>query len=152
MNNIKPAERYYFNIIARAEEERGPLKWSCGKTIYAAILEGIVGNPNNVNAPKLGDVTHPKKGHDLLVQQNMRHEGGHQFPDYAGTQFMPTSPMGTTRQINKWIKNLHDLDTLRVLKPKEEMLLALEEVFGYLGPAHPKQVYRSITDPFEPAW
>lgn len=152
LNSIKPLERYYFNIIARGEEERGPLKWSCGKTIYAAILEGIVGNPNNVNVPILGDVTHPKKGHDLLVRQTMKGQGGMMFPDYEGTQFMPTSPLGTTRQINKWVKNLHDLDTLRMIRPKEEMLVALEGVFGYLGPAHSKQVWRSITDAFEPAW
>lgn len=152
LNGIKPIERYYFNVIARGQEERGPLKWSCGKAIYAAILEGIVGNPNDPQVPVLGDVTHPKKGHDLLVRQTIRHEGGMQLPDYAGTQYMPTSQLGTTRQINKWMKQLHDLDTLRVLRSKDEMLVALEQVFGYLGEAAPKQVWRSITDTFEPAW
>jgi len=152
LTTIKPSERYYFNIIVREEEERGVVKWSCGKTIYAKILEGIVGNKSNPNVPPLGDITDPKKGYDLYVLRTIKNHDSGSWPDYSGSQFLPSTPLGKPKQIKLWLSQLHDLTALRILPSKESMLSALEDVFGYLGPVSPKQKYRSLTDPFEPAW
>ena len=150
---IKPNERYYFNIIVRDEEERGVVKWSCGKTIYTKILEGIVGNESNPNVPRLGDITDPKKGYDLHIRKIVKNGGGsHGWPDYSASQFLPSTPLGKPKQIKLWLSQLHDLSALRILSSKESMESALEDVFGYLGAVNPKQKYRSLTDPFEPAW
>lgn len=149
---IKPVERYYFNIIVRGEEERGVLKWSCGKTIYAKILEGIVGNESNPNVIALGDITNPKTGHDFYVRRVMKGSASVQFPDYSTSQFLPSTPMGTPEQMQLWSTQLHDLHALRKLSSVESMMSALEEVFGYLGPENSKSKYRSLADPFEPAW
>lgn len=154
LRKIKPVERYYFNIIARGEEERGVLKWTCGRVIYAKILEGILGNKSNPNVVRLGDITDPQTGHDLYVKRTMKGNisSGMSWPDYSTSQFMPSTPLGSPEQIELWMSQLHDLTALRLLSPKEDMLVALEDVFGYLGPVNPKQKFRSITDPFEPSW
>jgi hypothetical protein len=60
--------------------------------------------------------------------------------------------LGKPKQIKLWLSQLHDLSALRILSSKESMESALEDVFGYLGAVKPKQKYRSLTDPFEPAW
>ena len=148
MTDLKPIERYYFNVIIRGEEELGVRKWSCGKPIYNVILEGMLGNPKNVNVPVLGDITDPKKGYDLHVRNGLYRS------DIVNTsaQFLPTSPLGTRSQIKRWFDQLYDLTALRHLKSDEEMLSALENTFGYLGPVNPNQKYRFITDPWEPAW
>lgn len=151
---LKPVERYYFNIIVREEQERGVLKWSCGRTLYTVITEGIVGNPKNPLIKPLGDVTDPKTGHDLFVKCNQVAAGGNMFPDYSASQFLPSTPLGTAKQVKEWMKNLHDLESLRVLHTEIEMKDYLAEHLGISGEIAraKKRVFRDITEPFEPGW
>lgn len=154
VNSIKPIERYYFNIIVRGEEERGVLKWSCGRKIYSEIFEGIKGHPSNPNVVALGDITHVEKGHDLHIKKIAGRVSGNgiHLADFSAIQFLPFTPLGTSEQIKLWLSQLHNLNALRILAPENVMLDALEDVFGFLGPTRPKKKYRSLFDPFEPAW
>jgi len=152
LNSIKPSERYYFNSIVRGEEERGVLNWSCGKTIYAKILENIVENESNPNVVALGDITDPKKGFDLHVRRTIKNTDNGPWPDYSSSQFLPSTPMGKPKQVKLWLAQLRDLTALRILSSKEDMIDAMEDVFGHLGPVNSKQKYRSISDPFVPSW
>lgn len=149
---IKPFERYYFNIIVRGNEERGVLKWACGRSIYTKIIEGIFGNESNPNVPRLGNISDSKKGHDLYIKRIMNSDRGASWPDYSGSQFLPSTPLGTPKQIKLWLSQLHDLSALRILSSEDSMSSALEDAFGYLGPFDSKTKYRSLNDPFEPSW
>lgn len=150
INSVMAFERYFFNVIVRGEEKRGVLKWGCGRATYQAIICGICGNPKNTTLPKLGDVTHPMTGYDFHISQPTQAKQG--FIDYLGSQFLPSTKMGTPRQVKMWASQLHDLSQIRQVQPKSEMMNALEGIFGYLGSVRPGQIYRSVMDPFEPEW
>lgn len=153
VKNLRPINAYYFNIIDRGMEDKGVSKFSCGTMLYKRIIEGIRGNESNPNVVKLCDITHMVKGHDFYVQKRIKPtNSGETWIDYNSCQFLPSTPLGTTEQVMGWMNQLHDLEKLRILSSKEEMLSAMEEVFGYLGSIRRKQIYRSISDPFNPAW
>lgn len=125
---LKPIERYYFNVIVRSETDEsgnvkknvGPKILSVGKTVYEIILRGICGD-KEMNQPKLGDVTDFKTGRDFKLVKTIRKSGDNTYPNYETSHFLDESPAGDPDECKVWMENLHDLASLRVVKPAAEL-------------------------------
>jgi hypothetical protein len=125
---LKPIERYYYNVIVRTETSEdgtvkhnvGPKILSVGKTVHEIILRGILGD-KEMNQPQLGDVTNFKNGRDFKLVKTIRKSGDNTFPNYEGSHFLDESPAGDPDDCKKWMEALHDLSSLRVLKSAEEL-------------------------------
>lgn len=125
---IKPIERYYYNVIVREERAEdgtvkknvGPKILSVGKTVHEIILRGILGD-KEMNQPQLGDVTDFKNGYDFKLVKTIRKSGDQSFPNYEGSHFLEQSPAGDPDECKRWMENLHDLKALRILKTYEEL-------------------------------
>lgn len=125
---IKPVERYYYNVIVREERSEdgtvkknvGPKILSVGKTVHEIILRGILGD-KEMNQPPLGDVTDFKNGYDFKLVKTIRKSGDQSFPNYEGSHFLEQSPAGDPDDCKKWMEGLHDLKALRILKSYEEL-------------------------------
>jgi hypothetical protein len=136
---IKPVERYYYNVIVRAEKDFktgdtkknvGPKIYSCGKQVHAKILRAIIGDPS-AGEKGLGDVTHPKDGRDFRVVKKVIKGGGNkEYPNYDNSKFDDVSPAGSPDELENWLENLHDLQALRVVKSPEELKQALRVHLG----------------------
>ena len=136
---IKPIERFYWNTIVRQQlnpktnsmdTNVGPKVFSCGKTLQTIIIDSINGN-QITGLKKLGNVLHPSEGRDFrLVKKIKKGNGGFEYPDYAQSSFEDISPLGTDAEIKSWLANLHDLDSFRVLLPREEIIAAMAEFFN----------------------
>jgi hypothetical protein len=151
---LKPIERYYYNVIVRTETDDngnvkknvGPKILSVGKTVHEAILRGICGD-KEMNQPKLGDVTDFKTGRDFKLVKTIRKSGDVSYPNYESSHFLDESPAGEPEECSNWTKNLHDIASLRVLRPSDELE---GELMVHLGL---KQEVSSNFDPsrFKPA-
>lgn len=125
---LKPIERYYYNVIVREERAEdgsvkknvGPKILSVGKTVHEIILRGILGD-KEMSQEALGDVTDPKTGCDFKLVKTIRKSGDQQFPNYDGSHFLEASPAGDPDEWKRWVDNLHDLYSLRTLKTYEEL-------------------------------
>jgi hypothetical protein len=125
---IKPVERYYYNVIVREERAEdgtikknvGPKILSVGKTVHEIILRGILGD-KEMNQPELGDVTDFKNGYDFKLIKTIRKSGDQSFPNYEGSHFLEQSPSGDPDECKRWMESLHDLNALRILKTYEEL-------------------------------
>lgn len=125
---LKPIERYYYNVIVREERDEsgnvkknvGPKILSVGKTVHEIILRGILGD-KEMNQPELGDVTDPKTGYDFKLVKTIRKSGDQQFPNYESSHFLEQSPAGDPDDWKRWMEGLHDLTALRVLKTPDEL-------------------------------
>jgi hypothetical protein len=125
---LKPIERYYYNVIVRSETDEsgnvkknvGPKILSVGKTVHEAILRGICGD-KEMNQPRLGDVTDFKTGRDFKLVKTIRKSGENTYPNYESSHFLDESPAGDPDECKRWMENLHDLHSLRVLKSSEEL-------------------------------
>jgi hypothetical protein len=134
---IKPVERYYYNVIVREERGEdgavrknvGPKILSVGKMVHEIILRGILGD-KEMNQPRLGDVTDQKVGYDFKLVKTIRKSGDQQFPNYESSHFLEQSPAGTPDEWKTWLENLHDLETLRILKTPEELEHELQVHLG----------------------
>lgn len=134
---IKPVERYYYNVIVREERAEdgtvkknvGPKILSVGKMVHEIILRGILGD-KEMNQPRLGDVTDQKSGYDFKLVKTIRKSGDQQFPNYEGSHFLEQSPAGTPDEWKSWMDNLHDLESLRILKTAEELEHELQVHLG----------------------
>lgn len=134
--DLKGVERYYYNVLVRQEKDMktgetlknvGPKIFSCGKTIHAMIVRAIVGDKSAGEEP-LGDITNPKNGHDFKLVKKMNGE----YPNYDLSKFLDASPLGSPDEINNWLENLHDLQTIRVVKNEDELKHALKIHLGLL--------------------
>jgi hypothetical protein len=125
---LKPVERYYYNCIVREERDEngnvkknvGPKILSVGKTLHEIILRGILGD-TEMNQPRLGDVTDFKNGYDFKLIKTIRKSGDNSYPNYEGSHFLEQSPAGDPDECKRWMENLHDLNSLRVLKTADEL-------------------------------
>lgn len=136
---IKPIERFYWNTIVRQQLNSktntmdtnvGPKVFSCGKTLQTIIVDSINGN-QITGLRRLGNVLHPSEGRDFrLVKKIKKGNAGFEYPDYAQSSFEDVSPLGTDEEIKGWLANLHDLDSYRVLLPREEIIAAMAEFFN----------------------
>lgn len=145
---LKPIERYYFNVIVRAETDDngnvkknvGPKILSVGKTVYEIILRGICGD-KEMNQPKLGDVTDFKTGRDFKLVKTVKKSGDNTYPNYETSHFLEESVAGDPDECKRWMENLHDLNSLRVIKTAQELE---NELLVHLGL---KQETNSSFDP-----
>lgn len=138
---IKPVERYYYNVIVRkvfnpktneTEKNVGPLIYSCGKTVHSKIMTAIIGDVKAGKKPK-GDITDPKSGRDFrLVKKTAVGAGGMTYPSYDESEFEEQSPAGTPEELERWLANLHDLQSLRVLKDEATLKRALQIHLGVI--------------------
>jgi len=137
---IKPVERYYYNVIVRQEKQKdgtflknvGPKIYSCGKTVHAKIMRAIVGDQTAGEKP-LGDITHPTNGRDFrLVKKVVKGGGGAEYPNYDNSKFEEVSPLGEMDDMQGWLANLHDLQALRVLKDEETLKRELKVHLGLI--------------------
>lgn len=134
---IKPVERYYYNVIVREERSEdgtvkknvGPKILSVGKTVHEIILRGILGD-KEMNQPRLGDVTDFKDGYDFKLIKTIRKSGDQSFPNYEGSHFLEQSPAGDPDECKRWMENVHDLKALRILKTYDELK---HELLVHLG-------------------
>lgn len=136
---IKPIERFYWNVIVRQqinektgniEKNVGPKILSCGKTLQTIVLESINGS-ELTGRKKLGNITHPLTGRDFrLVKKITKGNSGAGYPKYDQSSFEDPSELGTEEQIKNWLDNMHNLDDLRNLRPREELIAALREHFN----------------------
>lgn len=135
---IKPVERYYYNVIVRQEKDKdgtvlknvGPKIYSCGKTVHAMIMRAIVGDQSAGFKP-LGDITHPTNGRDFrLVKKVVKGGNGAEYPNYDKSVFDDPSPLGEMDQMEEWINSLHDLSALRTLKDEATLKHELKVHLG----------------------
>lgn len=135
--SIKPIERYYYNVIVRQmvnekgemEKNVGPLIYSGGKTILKMLIRAITGSPE-IQEPALGDITDIKTGRDFKLVKTMQGQGKDSYPQYYSSKFLDPSPLGTPSEVEKWLAEMHDLQSLRILKPKEELKHGLKVYLG----------------------
>ena len=135
---IKPVERYYYNVIVRQEKDKdgnslknvGPKVYSCGKTVHSKIVRAIVGDEDAGESP-LGDVSHPSTGRDFrVVKKTTKGGGGREYPNYDNSKFEDVSSAGSPDELETWIENLNDLQALRALKTQDELKHALRVHLG----------------------
>jgi len=150
---IKPIERYYYNVIVRSqineksgemEKNVGPKIFSVGKTLHKMIIRAIVGDESLDEKP-LGDVTDFTNGRDFKLMKTMRQSGTQSYPNYSESKFLDPSPLGNPEEIEKWLAGVHDLVTLRTLKPLEELKEQLKVHLGLI----PDKANGSGFDPTE---
>jgi len=138
--SIKPIERFYWNAIVRQqlnpktnsmEKNVGPKVLSCGKTLQTIIIDSINGN-QITGLKRLGNVLHPSEGRDFRLVKKIKKgsSGGFEYPDYAQSSFEDISALGTDDEVKMWLENLHDLDSFRILLPREEIVAAMHEFFN----------------------
>jgi hypothetical protein len=137
---LKPVERYYYNVIVRSEKDKegnlqknvGPKIYSCGKTVHAKIMRAIIGD-ESAGEPALGDVTNPKSGRDFkVVKKVVKGGGGAEYPNYDNSKFEDLSPVGSPTEFEKWINEMHDLQSLREVKSIDELKHALKVHLGMI--------------------
>ena len=136
--DIKPVERYYYNVIVRSERDKdnnvlknvGPKIYSCGKTVHAKIIRAIVGDEDAGESP-LGDISSPASGRDFrVVKKTIKGGGGKEYPNYDNSKFEDVSSAGSPDELATWIENLNDLQALRTVKSPDELKHALRVHLG----------------------
>ena len=122
---LKGIERYYYNVMVRQEKDIktgetiknvGPKIFSCGKTIHGMIMRAIVGD-EAAGEEALGDITNPKTGRDFKLVKKIVGD----YPNYDQSKFIESSPLGEPKEVDNWLSNLHDLQSIRVLKSEDEL-------------------------------
>lgn len=135
---IRPVDRYYFNVIVRAEKDKdgtlqknvGPKVYSCGKTVYQnKIMRAMTGDAL-AGKKALGDITHPVSGRDFRLVKKIVKGASGEYPNYDDSEFEDSSPVGTPDEFKKWMEGLIDLNSLRVVKSDEELRHALKVHLG----------------------
>lgn len=133
-SRIKAIERYYYNAVVRfydkkgnLERSEGPKILSIGKNLHEKIVRAIVGDPK-AGEKGLGDISDLVTGRDFKIVKKLRPVTF--YPYYDESKFLDPSPLGDKDQVAEWLANLNDLAALRVLKPVEEMDIALQKYTG----------------------
>ncbi len=132
---IKPQERIYCNVVARRQldkngiqqENVGPLILSIGKKLYTKIVYYIIGDVS-LGKKGLGEVWDMKTGRDFRIVKTIGLGG---YPNYDTSEFASeSSPAGNPDQCEKWLSSLHDLTSLRMVKPFAELDKELKVYMG----------------------
>jgi hypothetical protein len=126
---IKPIERYYWNAMVRTltnkqgvqEHNVGPKIFSCGKQLQSKLLRAMTGD-EAVELEGLGDITDLEEGRDLRVIKRLVKGGGDEkYPNYNESVFLNPSVAGNAEEVEQWLANRHDLESLRRIVPQEEL-------------------------------
>lgn len=131
--SIKPAERFYYNVIVRQqvnsktktlETNVGPKIYSCPKQVQTIISESFHGSEIS-GRRKLGDVANIATGRDFRLVKQIK---GGTYPDYGQSSFEDVSPLGTEAEIRNWVTCYHDIEKIPVFLSYEEMEKSLKVV------------------------
>jgi hypothetical protein len=139
---IKPVERYYYNVMVREqtnpstnkiEYNVGPKILSVGRKLHKFIISKMVGD-KELKIPGLGNVAHVTEGYDFKLVKQMTKSGNNTYPNYDKSFFdKEQSPLGNPDEVEQWLANLHDLSTLRIIRPMEELERELEIYLGLVA-------------------
>jgi hypothetical protein len=139
--NLKAVERYYYNCMVRQqynkdtgeiEKNVGPKIFSVSKTVHEMILSAMMGN-EALEEKGYGDVTDFVNGRDFKYIKTIKQGNSISYPDFATSKFMDVSPLGNPDEIEKWMNNLTDLTTLRVVKTNDELKHQLKIHLGLIA-------------------
>jgi hypothetical protein len=131
--SIKPAERYYYNVIVRQqinsktktlETNVGPKIYSCPKQVHTIISESVHGSEIS-GRRRLGDVANIATGRDFRLVKQIK---GGTYPDYGQSAFEDVSPLGTEAEIKNWVTCYHDIEKIPVFLSYDEMEKSLKLV------------------------
>ena len=119
--NVIARERVVINESTGKEEvvkDDGPLIYSCGVKVFEKIIRTMLKSD-------YGDVTDLVNGFDFRIEKEESNSG---YPSYDNSEFLRnSSPAGTAEQVEFWMNNLHDLDSLINFKTYEELVEELEK-------------------------
>lgn len=132
---LKPVERYLYNCIVRQKDPNtnkttnvGPKVLSIGATLHQIIITAIMGDPDNEEMTKLGDVTDLQRGYDFVILSYLMKDGDREYPRYERSRFsLKPSPAGTKEEIQRWKENVYDLQKVVEPTPLEVLNKALEK-------------------------
>lgn len=137
---LKANERYYYNCVVRSqvndkgevEKNVGPKILSVGTKLHQRIVRAMVGD-KKMNEVGLGNITDFKTGRDLKIIKEIAKSGNSEWASYDNSKFLDPSPLGTPEQVESWMANLHDLASLRKLRPIEEIKVELKKHLGIIS-------------------
>ena len=133
--SLKPRPRYYYNCIVRPEngERPEPKILSIGEKLHKVIINKMFGN-KALKIKGLGNVADPERGRDLIITKQMiSGHDGNAYPDYGESHFDDeSSALGTPDEIAYYMDHLHDLVSLRVVRPVEELKHQLKIHLGLI--------------------
>ncbi len=124
--SIKPAERYYYNVIVRQqlntktktlETNVGPKIYSCPKQVHEIVMQSITGSEVS-GRRKLGDIANTVTGRDFRLVKQIK---GGAYPDYGQSSFEDVSPLGTEEQVKSWVTSYHDLEAIPIMLGIDEI-------------------------------
>ena len=122
---LKPNERFYYNVIVRGKESEGPKILSVGKQLQAIIIKKVCGSESRAGVA----VWDPVKGCDLVVEKLMK---GGKWANYESSEFADPSPLGDPDQVASYLEHLHDLVSLRNVKPYADVKKYLQRYLGVI--------------------
>jgi hypothetical protein len=107
---LYPKMRTYALVVVRGEEDQGLRVWSFGKGIYMDLMKTMMD-------PDYGDITDVNEGFDIKI--TVTKTPGKKWAD---TSIMPRpkqTPLGTKKEIAKFMDNVPDLNDLYELSSYE---------------------------------
>jgi hypothetical protein len=112
---MEPKLRTFAPVIVRGEESEGVRWWGFGKTVYQDLLATIAD-------PDYGDITDPKSGRDLTVENIPAKEGGTTFPTTKVRPRGKETPLGTNdEQTAGWLENQKNITDIYKLLSYDEL-------------------------------
>ena len=95
---FRASRAFWMNIVDRAGENRGPMIYTPGVTVFGAIVA-------LVTDPDFGDIADPENGFDLKIDR----AGSGTDTEYTVMPSRNPSPLGTPEQAEEWLAAAVDL-------------------------------------------
>ena len=113
---IKVNKKFFFNVIGRSDEAKGPRILTCGIKLFEKILGAFINE-------EIGDVTDVKTGFDLNIDKSMK--AG--YFNYDASEFARKNTVLSEdqNQIKEWIEKSFNLDEEVKLQSYNEIKAAL---------------------------
>ena len=113
---IKVNKKFFFNVISRTEEAKGPRILTCGIKLFEKILGAFINE-------EIGDVTDVKTGFDLNIDKSMK--AG--YFNYDASEFARKQSVLSEdqAQIAEWIEKSFNLDEEVKIQTYNELKVAL---------------------------
>jgi hypothetical protein len=138
-SRIKAIERFYYNCGQRFYNKKGEFEknsdtakiLSVGQGLHERIVRAFVGDPKaGPKGKKLGNIADLAEGRDFTIVKKFRADSD--YPQYDDSGFGDPSPAASPEEIEVWLATRHDLEALRVVKPWEDIDIALQKYTGAL--------------------
>ena len=113
---IKVNKKFFFNVISRGDEAKGPRILTCGIKLFEKILGAFINE-------EIGDVTDPKTGFDLNIDKSMK--AG--YFNYDASEFARKSTVLSedAALVAEWIEKSFNLDEEVKVQSYNEIKVAL---------------------------